>query len=142
MTTKGRVSAAEREKMISEAAYFRALDRGFEGGDPVSDWLNAERAIDAQFKVAPHDKKLAELYEQLAEANEKVRELTEEFKSEARDGWAEEVERIERLRDGFSEKLEEIREHTGEAKKRAKRQADTLWRDLNEGLTRIGGHPD
>ena len=78
----------------------------------------------------------------MAEANEKVRELTEEFKSEARDGWAEEVERIERLRDGFSEKLEEIREHTGEAKKRAKRQADTLWRDLNEGLTRIGGHPD
>lgn len=31
--------------MIAEAAYYRALRRGFRGGDAVSDWLTAEREI-------------------------------------------------------------------------------------------------
>lgn len=39
------VSADERQKMIAEAAYFRALERGFSGGDPLDDWLMAEREI-------------------------------------------------------------------------------------------------
>lgn len=35
----------ERRRRIAEAAYFRALQRGFNGGDPVDDWLAAEREI-------------------------------------------------------------------------------------------------
>jgi len=37
----------DREEMISVAAYFRAEHRGFEGGDPMEDWLAAEAEIDA-----------------------------------------------------------------------------------------------
>jgi hypothetical protein len=40
------VSAEERRRMISEAAYFRAQRRGFRG-DPVRDWAEAEAEIDA-----------------------------------------------------------------------------------------------
>ncbi len=40
------VSPEERERMIAEAAYFRALQRGFSGGDAVEDWLVAEREVD------------------------------------------------------------------------------------------------
>ena len=36
----------ERLHMISEAAYYRALGRDFDGGDPVDDWLTAEAEID------------------------------------------------------------------------------------------------
>jgi hypothetical protein len=36
-----------REEMIAEAAYYRASRRGFAPGDPVRDWLEAEREIDA-----------------------------------------------------------------------------------------------
>ena len=36
----------QRECMIAEAAYFRAEKRGFVGGDPVQDWVEAEREID------------------------------------------------------------------------------------------------
>jgi hypothetical protein len=36
-----------RRQMIAEAAYFRAEKRGFQGGDPVTDWLAAEAEIDA-----------------------------------------------------------------------------------------------
>ncbi len=140
MVTKQHVSKAEREKMIAEAAYFLAVERGFETGDRVDDWLRAERAVDARFDVTPHDEKLAKLYEQLSLANEKVRELGKKVKSEAREEWDEELTRIKKLRDSFSEKLDEAREHTGEAKDRAKRQADKLWHDIVEGIKAIGAN--
>lgn len=37
-----------RTQMIAEAAYFHALHRGFDGGDPRADWFAAEREIDAR----------------------------------------------------------------------------------------------
>lgn len=36
----------ERFRMISDAAYYRALGRSFDGGDHVQDWLIAEADID------------------------------------------------------------------------------------------------
>lgn len=39
------ISSEERRRMISEAAYFRAMQRGFNGGDSLDDWLAAEREI-------------------------------------------------------------------------------------------------
>jgi len=35
-----------RHRMISEAAYFRALEHGFTPGNDLHDWLEAEREID------------------------------------------------------------------------------------------------
>lgn len=40
------VTPEERYLMIAEAAYFRALKRGFVGGDMAEDWLVAEAEID------------------------------------------------------------------------------------------------
>jgi len=40
-------SPEQRCQMIEQAAYFRAEKRGFQGGDPVADWLLAETQIDA-----------------------------------------------------------------------------------------------
>lgn len=37
----------DRQDMISTAAYYRAERRGFNGGDEVRDWLDAEAEIDA-----------------------------------------------------------------------------------------------
>jgi hypothetical protein len=37
--------------MISEAAYFRALERGFEGGNPEEDWYAAEADIRRVFRA-------------------------------------------------------------------------------------------
>lgn len=36
-----------REQMIAEAAYFRAQQRGFEPGNEMSDWLQAEADVEA-----------------------------------------------------------------------------------------------
>lgn len=35
-----------REQMIAEAAYFRAEQRGFEPGNEMSDWLEAEADVE------------------------------------------------------------------------------------------------
>ncbi|HLG20330.1 MAG TPA: DUF2934 domain-containing protein [Bdellovibrionota bacterium] len=40
------VAPEERQRMIAEAAYFIAERRGFWGGDPNADWLEAESQID------------------------------------------------------------------------------------------------
>ena len=41
-----KISAADRQKMIAEAAYYRAEKRGFQAGDPIEDWLAAENEVD------------------------------------------------------------------------------------------------
>jgi len=40
------VSPEERRKRIAECAYYKALTRGFGGGEVERDWLEAEREID------------------------------------------------------------------------------------------------
>jgi hypothetical protein len=39
-------SAEVRQRMIAEAAYFKAESRGFAGGDPELDWHEAETEVD------------------------------------------------------------------------------------------------
>lgn len=41
------VSTEERQRMIREAAYYRAEQRGFTSGDAMADWLAAEAEVNA-----------------------------------------------------------------------------------------------
>jgi hypothetical protein len=43
----GAVDPAERQRLIAEAAYFKAERRGFAGGGELADWIEAEAEIDA-----------------------------------------------------------------------------------------------
>ena len=40
------ITAEERHRRIAEAAYYRALRRGFHGGSDLEDWLESEAEID------------------------------------------------------------------------------------------------
>jgi hypothetical protein len=44
----------ERHRMIAEAAYHRAQQRGFTNGDPLQDWLDAEAQLEMQIKDGIH----------------------------------------------------------------------------------------
>lgn len=46
-------AAGERWQLIAEAAYYRAVNRGFQNGDPVDDWFVAEREIDTLLLSQP-----------------------------------------------------------------------------------------
>lgn len=43
-----------RQQMIAVAAYYRAEHRGFDGGDPLADWLDAEAEIDEMLGKSLH----------------------------------------------------------------------------------------
>jgi hypothetical protein len=48
------LSAEERRRLIAEAAYLRAEQRGFIGGDPEKDWMEAEADLDARLRGPTH----------------------------------------------------------------------------------------
>ena len=41
------IPGEDKARLVAEAAYFRALNRGFENGSPENDWLAAEQEVDA-----------------------------------------------------------------------------------------------
>ena len=53
-TDKVTLSAELREEMIREAAYYRAEKRGFQGGDPLADWLSSEEEVNAALAKGVH----------------------------------------------------------------------------------------
>jgi hypothetical protein len=50
--TKRVVTRIEMQRLIAEAAYFRAAARNFEPGDEVEDWLSAEREVTEHVIIA------------------------------------------------------------------------------------------
>ncbi len=44
--TQSALNGADRQKMIATAAYYLAERRGFNSGDEIQDWLEAEAEID------------------------------------------------------------------------------------------------
>lgn len=54
----GPVSREERWQMIAEAAYHRARERDFRGGDDVADWLAAEAEVDARLRAEGREPRL------------------------------------------------------------------------------------
>jgi hypothetical protein len=70
-----RPSLEERRRMIAQAAYFRAEKRSFKGGDPVEDWIAAEREIDELLGEETSDQKKKELAAYLRMRQEVMRIL-------------------------------------------------------------------
>jgi hypothetical protein len=54
----GPVSREARWQMIAEAAYHRARERDFRGGDDVADWLAAEAEVDARLRAEGREPRL------------------------------------------------------------------------------------
>ncbi len=48
------LSEQQRQTLISQAAYRRAENRGFQGGDPKTDWLEAELEVESAFGDEPY----------------------------------------------------------------------------------------
>jgi len=59
------VNEDDRHRLIAEAAYLRAQSRNFRGGDPVDDWLVAEREINRQLPSPQQQKKELAAYRKL-----------------------------------------------------------------------------
>jgi hypothetical protein len=78
------VTAEQRRRMIAEAAYFRAQRRGFEGGDPMEDWLAAEADVERMLVSPAHDAaRLSITQQELDDLMARAREAQLELIAEA-----------------------------------------------------------
>lgn len=61
------ITTDERRRRIEQAAYRRAEERGFNSGDPMEDWLVAEREINRQLPSSQQQKQELAAYQKLRE---------------------------------------------------------------------------
>ncbi|MBN1239418.1 MAG: DUF2934 domain-containing protein [Gammaproteobacteria bacterium] len=139
-TAPQEVTEDQRRQMIAEAAYLRAERRGFNGGDPLNDWLEAETEVDARLRETGGKDLLEELDERLAVANRRLRSFKKKLsgmKADAREEWTHDVEKLEKLRDRFRKRLDEIRTQGEHASEKKKAQADKIWREISGVIERV-----
>jgi superfamily II RNA helicase len=127
--------------MIAEAAYFRAERRGFDSGDPVGDWVEAEAEVDTRLRQIEIDHLVNRLEEGLTMANKKLTALKKKvagLTAGARSEWHDDVEKLAKLRDTLQTKVEDLREHGEKAGQKARQQAEKVWDEMTEVIHRVG----
>ena len=55
----GGIDTEQRQRMITQEAYLIAERRGFQGGDPSQDWVEAERLVDFRLMQSSEPKRPA-----------------------------------------------------------------------------------
>ncbi len=118
-------TAEERQRMIAEAAYFRALNRGFNGGDPVDD-LAAEREINAALPSAQQQKEEAVVYE-------KLRAAVKRFLAEAQG-----AVNTETVRQAFDKATDEIKKTGAHTAETIGKVVASLRKDVASAAAKMG----
>jgi prefoldin subunit 5 len=129
--------------MIAEAAYFRAEHRGFQGGDPLDDWLQAEAEIDRMTAGGekPAGEKLADqLAAQLRKYDSEFARLTakaREVSTAVRNELERELERLKPLRTSAEQALGEMHQRAGHATDDLLALGDKVRTELADTLERL-----
>lgn len=120
------LSPEERRRRIEQAAYFRAQQRGFISGDPVEDWLAAEREINRLLPSPQQQKQELAAYTKL---RERVRHLLGETK---------ETLGAETIRQALAQaiaQLKQVGEHTADT---IDKVAASVEKDMVNAAQKIG----
>jgi hypothetical protein len=132
------MSETRREQMVAEAAYFLAEHRGFNGGDPVADWLQAEAEVDA--RLGERQRLPERLEERLETVNRKLKTARRKLAgmtADVRDEWQRDVEKLTSMRDGLRERLGKLREQGADAGEKTRQQLERAWDEASELLHRL-----
>ncbi len=119
-------SLNERRRMIEQAAYFRAQQRGFNGGDPVEDWLVAEREIG---RLLPNPQQ----QQQELAAYKKLREAVRHALGEAKETLS--AENIRQALAQATTQLKLVGEHTADT---VDKVAASVEKDMVNAAQKIG----
>ena len=142
MTSNGAATPEERHRMIAETAYFMAHERGFKGGDPVSDWIDAERLVDRQLRAEATARMVERLESGVAAAAQKLGLLKRRVSTLAASARTElnaDVEKLAALKLALRNKLDEVKERGDQVGEKALHQAEKVWSELSEALQRATG---
>ena len=140
MSSQQKVTSSQRQQMIAEAAYFKAERRGFNGGDAVRDWCEAEAEIDARLLQLDNGQLVERIEEALESAGRRlaaVRRKVARLSSEARGEWERDLDRLAALRDTLKPKLLELKEQGGRAGRIVREQAEKIRGEIAEVLQRL-----
>ena len=120
------LASEDRRALIEQAAYFRAQQRGFRGGDPVEDWLAAEREINRLLPSPQQQKHELAAYRKL---RERVRHVL---------GDAKETLGAETIRQALAQataQLKQMGEHTADT---IDKVAASVEKDMVNAAQKIG----
>lgn len=141
------VTPEQRYQMITEAAYFRAEKRGFVGGDPALDWVEAEAEIDCIIQQPGKEPQMTEkqafqqkLEVQIKEWDAKLEELkskAQEAKAEIRADYEKQLETLASKRDLARAKVLELRQRTEDAWEDLKGGTENAWDEMRKALDHI-----
>jgi hypothetical protein len=140
MSSQQKVTNRQRQQMIAEAAYFRAQCRGFNGGDAVRDWCEAEAEVDARLREIEDGQLVERVEEVLALAAKKlaaVRRKVARLSREARGEWERDLDRLAALRETLKPKLAELREQGERAGRRVREQAERARTEIADLVERL-----
>jgi len=141
MTDERGATFEERHRMIAETAYFLAEERGFAGGDPVADWIEAERKVDQQLCALATARVVERLESGVATATKKLAGLKRRVSTLAAGARTElhaDVEKLGTLKQALRGKIDELTELGEVASEKTLRQAEKVWKELGEVMQRIG----
>ncbi|CAG0980654.1 hypothetical protein BURK2_01821 [Burkholderiales bacterium] len=138
----------QRHFMIAEAAYYRAECRGFQCGDPVADWLEAEVEIETMLRGAsePGKEKTAKeafqekLETQLREWDKKIDSLkgkAKKAKADLRHDIEAQLEALWAKRAAAQDKLQELRQSGDSALEDLKEGAEKNWDEMRKAIDSI-----
>jgi hypothetical protein len=139
MTDKTVVAPEERHRMIAETAYFLAQERGFTRGDPVSDWIEAERRVDRNLRALATARMIERLESGVATAAKTLGVLKRRVSTLAANARGElnaDVDKLDELKITLRSKLDELRERGDQVGEKALHQAEKVWTELSDALQR------
>lgn len=137
-------ATTERQRMIAEAAYFKAERRGFNGGDAIRDWCEAEAEIDARLRRLEWEQLVAKTEEVAAAAGRKLRAARRKVASlsaAARVEWQRDVDRLASLRDALRPTLAELKDQGERAGQKLREQAEKFRGEIVELVQRLEARP-
>ncbi len=140
MTGKFGVTPEERHRMIAETAYFMAQERNFHGGDPVADWIEAERRVDRQLLSLATERLVERLEAGVSSVSKSLAAIMQRVSTLAAGARTEldaDLEKLDSLRLSLREKLADLKGRSDEAGQKALQQAERVWHELNETLQRV-----
>jgi len=136
------ISVGQRQRMIEEAAYYRAQRRGFADGEPMRDWLEAEAEIDRMLmdETSSPQGPIEQFEAQLHAFDLDLQRL----KAKARDAGVElrtqverEVQRLQPVREAAEEKLHELRTRSSHAVEEVLKRVNTAREEVANSLQRL-----
>jgi hypothetical protein len=140
MTLPTKVSPGQRRQMIAEAAYFRAEERGFRGGDPAEDWYAAEREVDARLRRLEAEHLVGALDEALSRATRNFAALKRRMTGlslEARSELTKDMDRLGELRDSLKLTLGDLKQRGEQAGRKLRAEGEAIATELRALLDRI-----